>query len=136
MKKKTLYVLWGILYIICAALGFVAEVDGLLKTLLILLALGFFVPPAVLLYRGITGGDSREVKRIRNLSGLSLLATLVVMVLNLLCAVDGSQALGDAMYALLVLVSSPMYCIRNGLVSLFLWACLLMLGIRYTRKKK
>ena len=135
VRNKNLYVLWGIAYIVCVALGFVPEVDGLLKAVLILVALGFFVPPGVLLYRGIRQGNRKQICRIRNISALSLGATLVVMVVNLLCAVNGSESLGDALFGLLVLVSSPMYCMRNGFVSLFLWACLLMLGIRHSKKK-
>ena len=136
MNRKTLYVLWGILYILCGALGFVTAAEGLLKAALILLALLCFVPPGILLYRAVRAGDIRQIRLLRNISGLSLLATLVMMVLNLALAPSGSEALGDAMHVLLVMVSSPMYCIRNGLVSLFLWACLLMVGIRYSRKKK
>lgn len=136
MSKKNWYTLWGVLYILCAALGFVSGVGGLLRAALILLALAFFVPPAVLLYTAGKKGDHREVKRIRNLSCLSLLGTLVLMVLNLLTAVDGSESLGNAMHVLLVMVSAPMYCARNGLVSLFLWACLLMVSLKLLRKKK
>ena len=135
MKNKNWYVLWGVLYIICVAMGFVPEVDGLLKAVLILLAVLFFVPPVVLLRQGIQKKDRKQICRIRNLSALSLVLTLVLMVLNLLCAVDGSEALGNTLYGLLVLVSSPMYCMRNGFVSLFAWACLLMVGIRHTKKK-
>lgn len=135
MSKKNWYALWGVLYILCAALGFVAEAEGALNVLLILLALAFFVPPAVLLYTAGKDGDIRGVKRIRNLSIVSLLGTLVLMVLNILTAVDGSESLGNAMHVALVMVSAPMYCARNGLVSLFLWACLLMASIKLLRKK-
>lgn len=136
MNKKTWYVLWGILYIICAALGFVSEAEGLLKAVLILLALLFFVPPAMLLYHAVKSRDLREIGRIRNLSLLSLIATLVMMVANILSVLQGSEELGDTLYAVLVLVSSPMYCARNGFVSLFLWACLLMVSLRFHRKHK
>ena len=98
MRNKNLYVLWGIAYIVCVALGFVPEVDGLLKAVLILVALGFFGPPGVLLYRGIRQGKRKQICRIRNISALSLGATLVVMVVNLLCAVNGSESLGDALF--------------------------------------
>lgn len=135
MNKKTWYTLWGAVYIICAALGFAYEPTGLLKAIFVVLALAFFVPPAVLLYNAAKNGDKRELRRIRNLSILSLTATLVLMIVNILCAVNGSEALGQTLYALLVLVSSPMYCAQNGLVSLFLWACLLMAAIHSLRKK-
>ena len=136
MDKKFWYVLWGALYILCAGLGFLGEANGFITALLILLALGCFIPPAALLYRGIQSGDRKLICRIRNLSALSLGGTLALMVLNLLCAAGSTQAMGDLLFGLLVLVSSPMYCMRNGFVSLFLWACLLMVGIRHTKKKK
>ncbi len=136
MSKKNWYVLWGILYILCGALGFVPEAEGLLKGLLVVLGLLFFVPPGVLLYNAVKTKDLPQIRLLRNLSALSLGATLVFMILNLVSAAGGNVATGDALYAVLVMVSSPMYCIRNGLVSLFLWACILMLGIRYSRKKK
>ena len=135
MNKKPWYVLWGSLYIICAALGFVTQVTGFLKVLCVFLALCFFVPPAMLLYDSIPRGDKKTVRRVRNLRALSLAMTMAVMVINLLCAAHGSRALGDTLYAVLVLVSSPMYCIQNGILSLFFWACLLMVGIRHGKKK-
>lgn len=136
MSKKIWYALWGMLYIVCAAMGFISEAEGLLKGILVLLALLFFVPPGVLLYYAVKQEDQKEIRRIRNLSLLSLIATLVLMIINILCALKGSEALGNALYAVLVLVSSPMYCARNGFVSLFLWACLLMVSMRFSRKQK
>lgn len=136
MNKKNWYTLWGVLYIVCAALGFVSGVDGLLKAVLILLGLAFFLPPAMLLYRESKTGGKKDTKRIRNLSLLSLGATLILMILNILWAMEGSEALGNVLYAVLVLASSPMYCLQNGLLSMFLWACLLMVAIRQLRNRK
>ena len=124
MKNKLIYILWCVLFIICAGLGFIPEPSGL-KTALSLL---FFLPPAVLLYRG-----TREaVKLVTWLAALSLLTTMVLLVGNVL-SVGGSEALGTALYYLLVIVSSPMISSGYWALSLFLWACLLIAGIRKLR---
>ena len=124
MKNKLIYILWCVLFIICAGLGFIPEPSGL-KTALSLL---FFLPPAVLLYRG-----TREaVKLVTWLAALSLLTTMVLLVGNVL-SVSGSEALGTALYYLLVIVSAPMISSGYWALSLFLWACLLMTGIRKLR---
>ena len=49
MKKSTLLLIWGILYIICAGLGFIPEPQGMVRAMLFLVSLLFFLPPAVLL---------------------------------------------------------------------------------------
>ena len=43
MTEKKLYMLWGVLFILCAALGFIPEPEGLLKALLVLVSILFFV---------------------------------------------------------------------------------------------
>ena len=53
MKKSTLLLIWGILYIICTGLGFIPEPQGMVRAVLFLVSLLFFLPPAVLLYRGM-----------------------------------------------------------------------------------
>lgn len=134
MKDKHLYALWGGLYILCAFLGAIEAPEGLLKALLVLLAVGFFVPGGVLLYRGIGAHDRKAVGRIRNIALIWLGATVIMMVLNIL-SVNFSQTAGDWLYALLVLVSSPMVCGRYWVVTLFLWACLLFTALTHMPKK-
>lgn len=136
MKKKcALYWTWGILYALCAALGFLPEPTGPLAGLLVLLAVVFFLPPALLLYRAMPREDVKTVRLIRNLSAASLLATLVALVVNFL-SVSASAIAGAVVYSLLILVSAPMVCGQSWVIGLFGWALLLTVSRRYLKKGK
>ena len=121
MTDKTLYILWGGLFALCAGLGFLPEASWVTT----LVSIVFFLPPAMLLRRG----RADTVKLIRNLSALSLALTALLLVVNFLAAV-WSEALGSLIHCLLVVVSSPMVCSGHWAMSLFLWACLLMVSLR------
>ena len=125
MNKKILFALWGVLFIVCAVVGFVPAFEGGL-----ILAVLFFLPPAVLLYRA----DRDTALLIRNLSALSLGITMVTLVLNFILAVS-SERLGTALHYVLVVVSTPMICSGYWVLSLFLWACLLMVSLKNLKKK-
>ena len=56
---------------------------------------------------------------------MSLALTVLCLVLNV-WSVALSTVDGDLLYALLGLLSAPMFCARIWVLSLFLWACLLM----------
>ena len=129
MNKKLLYALWACLFIVCAGLGFIPEPEGALQALLTAASLLFFLPPAVLLYRG----DGADAKLIRNLAALSLGLTVILLILNFLTALR-SEFLGQVLHYTLVIVSSPMVCSGHWAMSLFLWACLLM-GSRRQKKR-
>ena len=120
MDKRTLLVIWSILFLLCAILGFIPAPTGFLKGLMVVAALGFFVPPALLVWKG----DASSAKLVRNLSIASLAATLAAIVLNLLSVVM-SEAAGQALYAILVIVSTPMVCGSYWILSLFCWAFLM-----------
>ena len=135
MKDGKLYALWGVLYIFCGLFGFIREVNGFLTALLVLLAAGFFVPGAVLLYRGYREKNILKIKLIRNISLAWLAMTLVLLVANFLTA--GATALtGDLLYGFLVILSAPMACGRFWVMSLFFWACLLMSSLSCLKKIK
>ena len=106
MNKKVLFTLWGALFILCAALGFIPEPAGGLRWLMTGLSLVFFLPPAVLLYRQ---QNRNTLLLIRNLSALSLGLTLVTLVLNFALAVR-SETLGTLLHYILAVISSPMLC--------------------------
>lgn len=118
MSNKFLYAVWGVLYILTAALGFIPEAQGAAAGAMTVLSILFFVPGFILLYRG-------QKKTVRWLSVISLAATALCLVLNV-WSVGMTADMGDFLYALLGLVSAPMYCGRVWVLSLFGWACLLM----------
>ena len=127
MSNKALYILWGGLYILCAALGFIPSAEGAASTAMTLLSIGFFIPGAMLLYRG-------QRMQIRIISAVSLGATMVSVILNIL-SVTMERIDGEILYALLALVSAPMFCSRIWVLSLFLWACLLMASFFWKKEQ-
>lgn len=133
MGKNTLVILWGSLFLLCAALGFLPEPEGVLRGLLTAVSVAFFLPPAALIRRSGREGDLRALRWIRDLSLLSLGLSLVLLVLNLVSAL-WSEVLGDILYTILVIVSTPMVSSGYWVLSLFLWACLLMAALRELKK--
>ena len=135
MKDGKLYALWGVLYILCGLLGFIREPNGFVMAVLVLLAVGFFIPGAVLLYRGYREQNPGKIKVIRNISLIWLVMTLVLLIANFLTA-GAAEITGDLLYGFLVILSAPMYCGRFWVLSLFLWACLLMTSLSCLKKRK
>lgn len=129
MKKSTLYAIWGVFYIICAGLGFIPEPAGIVRGLMMVISVLFFVPPAILLTEARQTGDTKTLHRIRNLSILSLALTLILLIANILTAF-GSTQLGNVLHVLLVLCSAPMFCAVYWVLSLFFWAALMLLAMR------
>lgn len=135
MNKKSIFTLWAVLFILCAGLGFIQQPEGFLKGFLVFLAVVFFLPPAMLLYGASREKDLACIRLIRNLSILSLLLTLVTIVLNIV-SVMGPMILGDILHSILTIVSAPMICSGNWFLSLFLWACLLMVSLRELHRSR
>lgn len=129
MKNRILYVLWGALFILCAALGFIPEPAGAGRLLLTLASLLFFLPPAMLIRSARKTGSRSQLALMRNLSALSLGLTAVLLILNFLTAFR-SETLGNILHAVLVIVSSPMICSGHWALSLFLWASLLIASLK------
>ena len=135
MSKKILYYIWGGLFILCGFLGFIPQPEGFLYVLLLITGILFFVPGGLLLYNAYCNKDIATMAVIRNVSLISLSATLIFLVLNFLSA-NATKAAGDLLYGFLVIFSSPMVCSQNWLISLFLWACLLMTSISLQKQAK
>lgn len=129
MKEKLLYAVWAALYILCVGLGFIQEPEGLGKAVLVLIAIGFFVPGGILLYDGIRSQNRKAVKRIRIICLLSLGLTLGMLLLNLV-SFAFPETWGEPLYELLLLVSAPMICGQYWVISMFLWACLLFCSFK------
>lgn len=128
MKKTVLFALWGGLFVISAALGLADNTKaGLWVSIL------FFLPPGLLLYDAGKAGDKSAVLLIRNLAALSLGLTLILLILNVVFAVK-SQAVGNFLHGILGVVSTPMLASGYWALSLFLWACLLMVGRKLAKK--
>ena len=134
MKKSALYILWAGLFSICAGLGFIPDPEGSGRVFLTLVSLAFFVPPAVLLYRAREEKDAFTAQLIRNLSAMSLLLTAVLLVVNVASAFR-SEIWGNIVHTVLVIVSSPMICSGYWALSLFLWACLLVVSMKQLKKR-
>ena len=126
MKNTLLYVLWGILFAVCAALGFIPEPEGALKWLCTALSVLFFVPPMLL----ARSSDRHTRMLVRNLALLALILAAVLLVLNILSA-SFSETVGTILHYVLIVAASPMICSRYWALTLFLWAYLML----YCRKK-
>ena len=131
MKEKLLYAVWACLYILCVGLSFVPNPAGFGKILLIATAVIFFLPGWMLLSESWKTGKAKIRVRVRVLCILSLSLTLALIIANFL-SVTASQAVGDLLYELLALVSAPMLCAQNWVLSMFLWACLLFASFKKT----
>ena len=124
MTKRNLYIFWAMLFVLCAGMGFIPNPTGGSYAFLFILALLFFVPPAILTYKAIKNGDIRELKRLRAICLAWLSVTLVLLALNFL-SVSFTAAAGKFVYWLLIIFSAPMVCGQVWVVSIFLWGCLL-----------
>ena len=128
MKNRFLFALWGAMFILCAGLGFIPEPAGVLKGLLTGLAILFFLPPAMLVWKGRREKDRTPLLLVRNLSIASLSLSVVLLIANFLTAFR-SELMGDILHGVLVVVSSPMICSGHWAMSLFFWACLLIASV-------
>ena len=133
-KQMKLSAAWAVMYTVCLVFGFLPPRNDLLLVLEVALALGFFVPPAMLLRYAIATGRKNTVRYLRNLSLASLGTTLVFLVLNFL-SVYFTAGIGTVLYHVLIFVSVPMVCAQHWFISLFCWACLLMVCLQEMKKK-
>lgn len=138
MTKKTLFILWGGLFVLCAVLGlagaWLGPLSTLVQSLFTVAALAFFAAPAALVYRAYREQDRNVLALVRNLSLASLCFTAALLVVNLLTAME-SRWVGNLLYGILVVVSTPMVCSGYWALSLFLWACLLMTTLKLLQKE-
>lgn len=130
MKNHTLFALWGGMFILCACLGFIPSPAGAVKWLLVALSVGCFVPPLMLVQQG----DRKTLALIRNLSLASLILTVALILVNFL-TVAASETVGNLLHYILIIVSSPMACGQYWILSLFLWAYLMIASITALKKK-
>ena len=135
MTKKSLYILWAVMFAVCAGCGFAQEPEGLVKGCCIILSVLFFAPPAALVYLGWKEKDWETVRLVRNLALGSLGLTLAVLIANF-ATLAVPLWVGDVLYAFLVIVSTPMVCSQIWILGLALWAALMWTCIQLLSKKK
>ncbi len=134
MNNKRLFALWGGLLIICAGLGFIPVSSAAGRVLLTAASLCCFAPPAILLYDAARAGDKKTILLVRNASLLSLGLTVLFLVLTVLFAL-GPGWLGTVLNILLTVVSSPMLASGYWALSLFAWACVLMVSLNLLKRR-
>ena len=135
MNTKRLYGIWLVAFVICACLGFLPAPAGAAAVLCMILAVAFFVPPVLIVYRSWKNQDWENIRLVRNLAMGSLFLTLVILIGNFF-TLTVPEWVGDALYAVLVIVSTPMVCGQIWVISLLLWAALRWTCILLLSKKK
>ena len=125
LKRSTWYLLWLMAYLLCAGLGFLPAAEGGWIAVRVILAIGFFIPGFYLMYDAKKRSDKQALKKLRLICGLSLGLTAMLLFANI-ASVGAATWLGDGLYVLLVLFSSPMVFGHYWILSLFLWASLLI----------
>jgi hypothetical protein len=135
MNTTSYYSLWAGMFILCAGLGFIPEPTGFGKFCLVILSIGFFAPPAFLLKDAKNRGDHFHIRTVRNLAFASLMLTLILIIANFM-TLSASDGVGNLLYVLLAIVSAPMICAQYWVLSLFLWACLMLWANSLLKTKK
>lgn len=135
MSNKVLSFIWGGFYVLCLAMSFFGDTQGTQYGALMVLGLAFFVPGGFLLHRGVTKENGVIVRTVFWLSVSSLVSTMIMLIVTFL-TVNASKDVGLAVHILLAAVSVPMICSQVWVLSLFIWACFLMVCISYMRKHR
>lgn len=125
MKRSVWYILWLAAYLLCAGLGFLPAAEGGWIAVRVIVAIGFFVPGFYLMYDAKKRSDRQALRRLRLICGIWLGLTAAALFVNIASA-GGADWLGNLLYVILVLVSSPMVFGHYWILSLFLWASLLI----------
>ena len=126
MKQKTVYPVWGIIYILCVLLGFVSQRNTAINVAFAIVSVLFFVPGVVLLVDAYKQADKKALLRLRYISLGSLVLTLVFLMASFASASSGSVVLGNVLHYILAVVSAPMLCSGIWALTIFLWACLFL----------
>ena len=147
LNKYILLAIWIGMFILCAVLGYLPPQEGANKWLLVIFAVLFFLPPALLVYKSRRDRDRKMLRLVRIASLAVLIATVARLVMNLLSVAlvlvmpeKTALAVGDVLYDLLILVSTPMVCGQYwgiGLIgwAALLWSCIFSERALKTRKK-
>ena len=136
LNKYILLAIWAGMFILCAVLGYLPPQEGANKWLLVTFALLFFLPPGLLIYQCWREKDKKMLRLVRIVALTVLAATVILLVVNLLSIAllivmpeKTALAVGDVLYYLLILVSTPMVCGQYWGIGLVGWAALLWSAI-------
>jgi len=146
LNKYILLAIWVGMFILCAVLGYLPPQEGANKWLLVIMAVLFFLPPALLVYCCWQEKDGKLLRLVRTVALVVLIATVALLVINLLSIAlllvmpeDTALIVGDVLYDLLILVSTPMICGQYWGIGLIGWAALLwssILALQSLKKEK
>ena len=114
MKKHHLFALWGGLFVLCAALGFIQNPSNALRALMRILSVAFFIPGGLLLRHSHQTGDKEPAMLVRNFSAASLALTAILLIANFLCVL-APVWLGNFLHSILIIVSTPIESVPLGL---------------------
>ena len=134
MNTTVYYTLWAGMFALTAGLGLIPEPAGFTKFCLVVLSIGFFVPPACLLKQAEKRNARMHMQIVRNLAFTSLVLTVLLVICNFL-SLRASVLVGNVLHILLCIVTAPMVCSQYWVVSLFGWACLMLWAHSLLRKK-
>ena len=129
MKKTVLYSIWGVLYCACVGFSFVSPTNAGGKAFLVILSLGFFVPPYILLFQAKKQENRKVIKTLRWISISVLVLAMILLALNIL-SVKFSAQTGLLVFVMLAMLAPPLACAQQFALCLFLWACLMMLTLQ------
>lgn len=136
LNKYILLAIWVGMFILCAVLGYLPPQEGANKWLLVIIAVLFFLPPALTVYQCQKEKDEKLLRLVRTVSLVVLIATVALLVVNLLSIAlllvmpeKTALIVGDVLYYALILVSTPMICGQYWGIGLIGWAALLWSSI-------
>lgn len=135
MDKGILKALWAGMFILCAVLGFFSEPEGFNYWMMVAMSALFFLPPALLLWRSWKDRDAKQLRQVRIVALVWLVATPVLLIANFL-SVLGGEWLGKLLHWALVILSTPMICSQNWAICIFVWALVLMTAISLEKAVK
>ena len=121
-KKPVIYIIWAVWYLTCLFLSLGATPQGFAKAAFVMTGLAFYVPAYYLLY--LSKKDAKHIKVVQYISVGSLVAFVVLFVLNVL-SVKWSDGAGRILDILFKVFCAPITCMQYWVVGLFMWAGLL-----------
>lgn len=135
MTTKKMWLAWLYLYVLCAILGFIPAPTGIAKAALILLGMGFFVPPVWLIHWADIHDNFTTLRRVRLISAIALTVSVGLVLANMASALL-SKAWGDALYVILVIAASPLVCSQVWVLTFFGWAFVLIYATAMLKKDR